>query len=92
MKLIPRPIHCKENCWYDALCSADCAGHKSTCAEMKEKGMGQITPHVFTNEEGRDMWRMLDEINMIMWENAAIGLPIPNHKIMAILDVWADKY
>lgn len=44
----------------------------------------------------RELWKMLNEINLIMWESymikdASFGRPEAD-KIMAVLEKWANKY
>ena len=44
----------------------------------------------------RDMWKMLDQINVIMWESYMIkDRPFgreDGRKIMEVLEQWAERY
>ncbi len=51
--------------------------------------------HVSGSAE-RDMWKLLDKINVIMWESYMIkGYPFGRNegrKIMEVLEQWAERH
>ena len=56
----------------------------------------QLDMGAIVSSSERDMWKMLDQINVIMWESYMIkDRPFgreEGRKIMEVLDQWAERH